>query len=225
MTDKHLSVKIPEALSEALESVAHEAHTSKSQVVREYLSDAVLDSDDPMPEHLRQQVRREKMKQRNRLEWQRVHFPSNVADKFRRAFEQGDLDGKLGEGAIDSLRGIYVEDAKLLFEDDPERREAAIEYVEAVADHAQGATEASDFDALDPEEMFERYSGVQDSRQQSTGANKRDEILGEYNERKRRLNQRGKSPDREAVIGAVANQMGVSESAVETAISQEGRDL
>lgn len=225
MTDRHLSVKIPEALSEALESVAHEGHTSKSEVVREYLSDAVLDSDDPLPEHLRKQVRREKMKQQNRLDWQRVHFPSNVADRFKRAFEQGDLDGKLGEGAIDKLRKIHLDDANLLFEDDPEQLEAAVEYVEAVAEHARDATEASDFDALDPEEMFERYSGVQDSRQQSAGANKRDEILREYNERKRRLNQRGKTPDREELVTAVANQLNLSESAVKTAISQEVRDL
>lgn len=220
-----LTVRVPKALNEAIEEAAHEAHTSKSELVREYLSNAVLDSDDAIPDHLRQQVRREKMKQQNRLDWQRVHFPSNVADRFKRAFEQGDLDGKLGEGAIDRLRKIHLDDANLLFEDDPEQLEAAVEYVEAVAEHARDATEASDFDALDPEEMFERYSGVQDSRQQSTGANNRDEILQEYNERKRRLNQRGKTPDREALIGAVANKMGVSESAVETAISQEVRDL
>jgi len=220
-----LTVRVPKALNKAIEEAAHEAHTSKSELVREYLSNAVLDSDDAIPDHLRQQVRREQMKQRNRLDWQRVHFPSNVADKFKRAFEQGDLDGKLGEGAIDSLRGIYVEDAKLLFEDDPERREAAVEYVEAVADHAQGATEASDFDALDPEQMFERYSGVQDSRQQSEGQHKRDEILREYNDRRQRLINRGKTADREGLIKAVANEMNLSESAVETVISQEVHDL
>lgn len=156
-----LTVRVSEELNDALEVAATEARTSKSELVRNYLQNAILDSDEPIPEHLRRELRRDRLKRRNRLEWQRVHFPSNVADKFRRAFEQGDLDGKLGKAAVEDIRDIYIEDAKLLFEDDPERCEAAVEFVNGVAEHAKEATDASDFDRLNPKEMFERYSGVE----------------------------------------------------------------
>ena len=159
----NLSLRVPDALSDALEEVAHETRTSKSEVARQHLSEA-LSGETAVPDHLRQELRRERLKRKNRLTWQRVHFPSNVADRFRRAFEQGDLDGDLNPGAVEDIRDIYVEDAKILFEEEPERREAAIEYVEALAEHAEEATDASEFDRLNPEEMFERYAGVEDGR-------------------------------------------------------------
>lgn len=157
----NIGVRLPDSLNEALEHAARESNTSKSEIVRHYLSEAIEDATDAVPEHLREQVTREKAKQRNRHEWERTHFKSNVADKFKRAFEQGDLgNDALGRAAVESLRDIYVEDAKILFDDNSEQQEAAIEYVNAVAEHARDAADASEFDALEPSEMFSNYSGV-----------------------------------------------------------------
>lgn len=160
MNQVHLGVRVPEPIDEALEQVAHEARTSKSEIVRRYITDALEDEDDAIPDHLQTEVKRERLKRQNRLTHQRIYFRSNVAERFEKAFKQGDLDGEMGDSAIEDLRDIYVEDAQVLFEDD-DRRENAVAFVEAVAEHAKDATDASEFDRLDPEEIFERYSGVE----------------------------------------------------------------
>jgi len=168
MTDTHLGLRISEALDDAISEMAHESRTSKSEVARQSLRDALLDLDGEIeiPAHLRKELERERLKRRNRLKWQRIHFPSNVAERFRRAFEQGDLDGDLNPGAVDDIREIFVEDAEVLF-DDADRRRSAIEFVESLAARAEDAESASEFDRLDPEEMFEQYSGVEDGRSRS----------------------------------------------------------
>lgn len=183
MTDRHIGFRVSEALYDALEEVAAEARTSKSEVGRHYLSEAVLESSTEIPQYLREELERERRKRRNRLTWQRIHFPSNVADRFTRAFEQGDLDGEINPGAIEELREIYLEEAEGLFHD-PDRKEAAVEFVEALADHAEQAQDATEFDRLDPEEMFEHYQGVERGRRREEV---REEIDVEMVERARTL--------------------------------------
>lgn len=211
-----LTVRVSDELNEALETVAREARTSKSELVREYLSTAIRESDEPVPDHILTKVRREQIKSRNELTWQRIHFPSNVHERFKRAFEQGDLDGALGENAIEDLREIHVEDAKLLFEDQPERREGAVEFVNAVAEEAREATEASEFNRLDTEEMFSNYGGVEDGES-------RDRFVAVVEDAKRRLSS-AMQPDPEAVARALSKEHGVSESVAQEAVEQV-RDL
>ena len=143
-----LSIRVPEAVNTALEKLADEGKTSKSEIARYHLQEACVDNSDALPEHVKVRVERNELKERNEVVWQRIHFPSNVADRFTRAFEQGDLDGAMGDYAVDDLRRIHVEDAETLFEDD-DRQEQAIEYVNAVAEHAKEASDASDFERLD----------------------------------------------------------------------------
>jgi len=162
----HVGARFPEVLVEALDDLAAEGRTSRSEVLREAAREFVLDADADLPDHVEMQLEREKLKQQNKLRWQRIHFPSNTADRFRRAFEQGDLDSDLNPGAVEDIRDIQVEDAELLFRDDPERRDAVIEFVDRVAEHAKEAEDASEFDALDPEEMFSRYAGVEEAREE-----------------------------------------------------------
>ena len=115
-----LGFRVPDALNDALEAVARDAETSKSEIARHYLTDAVVDSNAPIPDHLETEIRREQLKRKNRLTWQRIHFPSNVADRFRRAFEQGDLGAEINPGAVEEIKEIHIADAEVLFEDDPE---------------------------------------------------------------------------------------------------------
>jgi len=164
----HVGARFPDALVEALDEVAAQGRTSRSEVLREAVRDHVLEGDDvDLPDHIEREVRRDELKRRNKLKWQRIHFPSNYADRIRRAFEQGDLDSDLNPGAVDEIREIHVEDAELLFEDDDERRESVIEFVNAVADHAQESSDVSEFNRLDPEEMFSRYAGVEEAREEA----------------------------------------------------------
>lgn len=211
MSGIHVGARVSEELADALETAARKAETSKSELIRQYLTESVLDSEEPIPDHLRQELRRERLKRQNRLTWQRIHFPSNVAERFRRAFEQGDLDSDLNPGAVEDIRDIYVEDAKILFEDDAERREAAVEYVEALADHAREATDASEFDRLDPEEMFEEYAGVEDGRSRAD----LDDVVEDA---RSRLDGAGQPRDSDALARALSKKHDVSEDLAHEAV-------
>jgi len=166
MSDQHLGALVDESVIDALDELAGDAQTSRSEIVRQALTEWLSEQSE-IPDYLRRELRREQLKRKNRMRWQRIYFPKNAAEKFRGAFESGTLDDEINPGAVEEIREIYVEDAELLFEDDPERREAAVEFVESLADHAESAESASEFDRLDPEEMFERYAGVEDGRSRS----------------------------------------------------------
>jgi len=214
-----ISFRAPDALNEALEAEAREAETSKSEIARNYLLEAVVESEAEIPEYLETEIKRERMKRRNRLTWQRIHFPSNVADRFRRAFEQGDLGEEINPGAVEEIKEIHSADAEVLFEDDPERREAALEYVGALAEHAAEAADASEFDRLDPEEMFSRYSGVESGKT-------REEIDDfEALEAEARFRLRGaRNADPEAVATTLSNKFQIPITVARDAVKQVAPD-
>jgi len=165
VTDRTLSVRISDELHRALSDVAHEHRADMSEIVRPWLRDLALDAErDRVPVHLLDQLEREQLMERNAPKWDRIHFPSRVSYQFRQAFENGDLSvDALGDAAVEEMREIYREEAQRAFDDDDLQR-AAVEFVESVADHAAEAADVSDFDALDPEEMFESYQGVETAR-------------------------------------------------------------
>jgi Arc/MetJ-type ribon-helix-helix transcriptional regulator len=164
MSDQHLGALVDESIIDALDELAGEARSSRSEIVRQALTEWLSEQSE-IPDYLRRELRREQLKRKNRMRWQRIYFPKNVAEKFAETFESGTLDNDINPGAVDDIRDIYVEDAELLFEDEPERQDAAIEFVHELAEHAKEAEDVSEFDALDPEEMFERYTGVEEGRQ------------------------------------------------------------
>lgn len=223
MSGVHVGARVSRELADALESASREANTSKSELIRHYLIEGILESDADLPPHILQEVKRERLKRKNRLTWQRVHFPSNVADRFRRAFEQGDLDGSLNPGAIEDIREIHIEDAKLLFEDEPERRETAIEYVNGLAEHAKQASDASEFDRLNPEEMFENYSGVEEAR--AIGSFDHDEYDAIVEDARSRLSDPTKAvkPDDPGFIKALSKIHDAPEGVVEDAVTEAAR--
>jgi hypothetical protein len=203
MSNTHpLTVRVPSSLNETLEHVAHDAQTSKSELVRSILHDHLEDGDHELPDHLETELERERAKRRNSVEWQRVYWRSNVAERFKRAFKQGDLDGDvLGENAIETIRDSYVEDAEIMF--DGEKRERAVQYVKALAEHARQATDESDFDRLDPETMFSKYGGVvSGSQREGTDVEK---VVAEARER-----TNGHLYDDEAVASALSKQFGIT---------------
>jgi hypothetical protein len=179
-----IGTSVEDGLFSALDKAAHDARTSKAEVirvaVRTFLTEGDLredtDLDFELPDHLRKQVERERLKEQNRLRHQRIHFPSNVTDRFTRAFEQGDLNPEINPGAIDELRDIWVEDARLLF-DEEEQQEKAVALVETLAEKAREAEDVSEFNRLDPDRVFERYGGVRDGRDTEAATDRLDELV------------------------------------------------
>jgi len=215
MTDIHIGARVSCELKEALGEVASEARTSESEVIRSFLRNAVLGGDVDLPNHLEIQLERQRKKAKNQHIWQRVYFRSNVADRFRSAFEQGDLEGDMGDQAVEDIRDIYLDDAEDLFSDD-ERREAAKEYVNALAKHAKEAADTSEFNPNDPEKMWS-YQGVEDGKNR--------ERLGVVIEDARQRLQ-GVAKDEDALARALAKEHGVTEDlareAVDSAQGSEG---
>jgi len=202
MSDQHLGALVDESVIDALDELAGDAQTSRSEIVRQGLTEWLSEQSE-IPDYLRRELRREKLKRKNRMRWQRIYFPKNVAEKIRGAFESGTLDDEINPGAVEEIREIYIEDAELLFEDDPERRESAVEFVDSLADHAQEAENISEFDRLDPEAMFDRYAGVEDGRSRSDLDAVVDDALN-------RLERTAQSRDPAALARALSNAHDVS---------------
>lgn len=105
----------------------------------------------------------------------RTGFETRVKDMFTRRFKNGYQAEQLGEFAA-NLREearILWSDRTIAIEADDEteaeemraRRRECIDYVDAVVDNAIEAVEDSDHDPLDPETMFEEFSGVEKGRE------------------------------------------------------------
>jgi len=212
MSDEHLGALVDESVIDALDELAGEARTSRSEIVRQGLTEWLSEQSE-IPDYLRRELRREKLKRKNRMRWQRIYFPKNVAEKIRGAFESGTLDDEINPGAVEEIREIYVEDAELLFEDDPERREAAVEFVESLADHAEEAESVSEFDRLDPEAMFDSYAGVEDGRSRSDLDAVVDDALD-------RLDRGPRSRDPDDLARALSNAHDVSEELAREAVDR-----
>lgn len=230
MTDRTLSLRISEELHTALSDVAHEYRTDVAKVARPWLRDLALSEEyrEAVPEHLVEQIERERRVERNSPKWDRIHFPSRTAYQFRQAFENGDLSVPgLGEHAVEEMREIYVEEARAAY-DDSELQEAAVEFVHAVADHAADAADASEFDALDPEEMFDHYAGVETGRTRegvewdSLVEDARDRLDVDHStggkQAGRSRVRAGRDP--EDLARALANEHGVSEDLASEAVEE-----
>jgi hypothetical protein len=105
-------------------------------------------------------------------------------------------------------------------EDNQERREQALAYVDALLEEAKEAANASDYDPLDPSEVFSGYSGVEDGRG-------REDFETVVEDARNRL--RGGAKDEDALAVALAKEHGVTEDlareAVDTAQGGEAGSL
>lgn len=235
---EHLGARVPDEISQAIESIANEFGISKSEVLRELLRESILESDrvERLPEHLRAQLRREQRKQRNQLEWQRIHFPSNCKDRVVRAWQQGDLNPDLNPGALSDLMEIYREDARDLFREEPERLDTILEYLDRLEESTREAEAASDLDPLDPSEIYREFEGVDRSRigdsersESSSDSPDSDSLRNRAQllERVRKQIQHQEESkliavDREAAVRAVARQHDLEEELLRDAASSEG---
>lgn len=119
-----------------------------------------------VPEHTRILYRREAFKDGEaQLRNLRTGFEARVKRHFKSRFKGGFRNEQLDEWSVNMKM-----DAQILFppeagapDEDPheDRREECLAYVSALVEEAKAAADASDYDPLDPEEMFANYGGVE----------------------------------------------------------------
>ena len=178
---QHVGAQVDDALGRALDKAAYDARTSKSELLRDALSQYLLDGesgeyDFEVPDHLRKQLEREQRKDRNRSTWHKLYFPQWVDDKFHELFKKGVLPNPILPNAVEEVVEIYTEDARGIY-DDAEVQDAAVEWVEDYAEKVVEADDVSEFEALDPQSMFEEYTGVKQGREKEQAAESIDELV------------------------------------------------
>ena len=192
---------------------------SKSEVARRLLGNSL--GDDPLVEDLvskstRVKLREERyMADEGDLVNKRTGFETQVKRHFKKRFENGYRPEQLDEWAVNmraKARAYWPED---FGEDYQERREEALAYVDALLEEAKEAADASEYDPLDPSEVFAGYEGVEDGRG-------REDFAAVVDTARKRL--RGGASDEEALARALAKKHGVTESLAREAIAsvQEG---
>lgn len=88
-----ITVRVPRTLSVALDSLADEIDTSKSQVIRDVLREEIIDPDlADLPEHLVIQSKREQMKRQNRVTDLREGFEGRTRKQLHTRYYSGDYD-------------------------------------------------------------------------------------------------------------------------------------
>lgn len=202
-----LSFGASRELSEAVEEAAREAGTSKSGLMREVLVETLVKGDEfDIPEHLVVIERREQIKRRNKVADLRGGFRGRVWQEFHSRFENGyKPDG------IESIASGYVEEARLLFDED----EAAdhIAYIRELVDQYREKYELGE-DLHDPEEAFATFSGVEEAEQMDEEERKaRDRALEEA--RREDANKRG------FAVREVQRRAGVDAEIAEWAVERE----
>jgi len=220
-----LSIRISDALDEALRAAAHELQTSKSEIARSTLRDNLLEGDleEALEPHVSAKLRREQSKSEHELVWQRIHFPSNSKDRILRAWKQGDLNPDLNPGAIEDLIEIQRDDALILF-DDADRLESNLEYLDRLEQAAREAEQASDLDPLDPDEIFSEFEGV--DREQTRAEEIPENIGIALEQLEQTLSQQREDPalvaDEEAALDGISTRFNVDRELLADAAANRG---
>ena len=223
---KTASFCIRESQADAIEDIARQSmlrddvpDLSKSEVARRLL-DAGLDTDPEVGELVTEstqvQLREERfMSDEGDLRNKRSGFETQVKRHFKKRFENGYRPEQLEEFAVNmrmKARCYWPED---IGDDYTERRQQALAYVDALLEEAKEAADTSDYDPLDPSQVFSGYSGVEDGKG-------REEFAAVVEDAQVRL--RGGGPkDEDAMARALAKEHGVTEDlareAVDAAVS------
>lgn len=153
-----LSVRIKSTLREALDSASEDLRTSRSELVRTLLREAVVEGDLDIPEHLRVLAEREAMKDANRVRDLRGGYSGRVKKQLHSRYHSGDYSAE----DIESLAENYRREARILWPewsdtDYQEEREEALALIEAQVDKFHSLEDTEDGVELDggtePEEL------------------------------------------------------------------------
>lgn len=227
-----------ESVVEATGSTAEVPVLSRSQVLRQFLraggeqfvegevdvydvQDQEFLVDGPtlreqIPEHEIILHRREQFKEGEaQLRNLRIGFKQRWKNHFLKRFEGGFDADELRQFGQNARK-----DARILFPDDEheEKRQELISWIDAVVENAAQAAEQSDWDPLDPEEMFTHHEGVE--RGAELERVDLDELLSDAQARI----SRNYSPDTSSMIDSLAKEYGISDDLAEQAV-QVAMDL
>jgi hypothetical protein len=172
---KTQSFCLRESQIEAIEQYEREAKMSedmpdlsKSGVVRKIFDKGLEHTEgveDFVSKSTRVKLREERyMEEEGDLINKRTGFETQVKRHFKKRFENGFRPAQLEDWAENmraKARSYWPPDFD---EDNEERRKEALAYVEALLEHAKQASDASDYDPLEPSEVFDSYAGVEDGR-------------------------------------------------------------
>lgn len=203
------SVVLSDGLKDAIETLSRESYKredvpdlSQSEAIRQLIQAGIEHSDltDLMSEHELVALRREQVKNENKLRDWREGFEGRVKQETVRRFKNGytpDGLAKFSVGMKDEARVLWWDD------DNPEhveRRREAIEYVDRVVEQAREDYDRSEHDPLDVETMFASFSGVSEgeARERLEGVNLGAEA--------RQMIDQAPDPDPEAIATALANR-------------------
>lgn len=220
MSKTRTSLYVAEETHELVSEMAAESrdrdempNLSQSQIYRRLIQSGIQESEgllDMVPEERRILHQREQhIGGEARLSSLRVGFEARVRQHLKRRFEAG-----IRPDQIDVFAAGLKEDARILWPDDEERREQAIGYVDDAAEEMREAIEATDYDPLDPDEIFGGYSTVESAAAETAAVemsdDRREEIAAAIRDR---LDGPERSP--EAVIRAVARTYGIDPETVD----------
>jgi antitoxin component of RelBE/YafQ-DinJ toxin-antitoxin module len=134
-----ISFRVDGSLSEALDAAADDLGTSKSELCREVLAEAVAEDLD-VPDHLEILTQRERMKRRNRVEDLRGGFSGRVKKQLHRRYHKGDYTAE----DIAAVAENYRREARLLWPEDDEARNEALATVDSLVEQYQRLDDAVD---------------------------------------------------------------------------------
>jgi antitoxin component of RelBE/YafQ-DinJ toxin-antitoxin module len=145
-----LSVRIKSTLREALDSASEDLRTSRSELVRTLLREAVVEGDLDIPEHLRVLAEREAMKDANRVRDLRGGYSGRVKKQLHSRYHSGDYSAS----DIEDLAQNYRREARILWPewsetDYAEEREEALAVVSAQVSKYQALEEVGAEVSLD----------------------------------------------------------------------------
>lgn len=136
---------------------------------------------------------------------QRTGFETQVQRHFKNRFENGYTPEQLEEWAENMHQRADNLWPREWGDDYTERRGEAHQFVDAQMEAAMEAAEDSEFDPLDPEEVYSNYGGVEDG--QSKDNLDREAVIEDIN---RRMQAGASDPD--ALVMAVSKEWAISEN-------------
>lgn len=211
-----------ESQSAAIEDMSRESKRredlpdlSKSEVARRLLDHGLEEDpevEDLVSEATRVSLREERyMADEGELINKRTGFETQVKRHFTTRFENGYRPEQLEAFAANMRAKAEAYWPRDIGDDYSERREEALAYVDALLEEAKEAADASDYDPLDPSEVFDGYAGVEDGRG-------RDRFKDVVEDAQDRLESAHGPRDADALARALSKGHGVPESLAEEAV-------
>jgi len=221
---KHTNIYLRDDQKQVIEDIARESvvseetpELSQSEAIRRLIDVGLEHCDDDLSalvstaariDHIEQRFMDEEGEARNK----RTGFETQVKRHFKKRFENGYRPEQLEEWAENMRAKARASWHPSLEGDHEERRQQALEYVDALTQEAVEASDASEYDPLDPETVFSGYTGVEDGESR--------EVFGKVVEDAKRRLRTTNATDTDAVATVLANKHDVTTDVAREAVQK-----